>query len=142
MFKISQVPIPEHPDYPSLQDPKAGARVVFEGLVRNHHRGNSVKSLEYEAYELLAEKEGAKILAEATERFDLLGAICLHRVGHLQIGDMAVWVEVIAAHREAAFDGCRYIIDACKARVPIWKREHYVDKPSVWVNCTEEDLAR
>jgi molybdopterin synthase catalytic subunit len=119
----------------TLTDVRAGACVTFEGWVRNRNEGQPVLSLEYEAYAPLAEKEGARILAEARERFALLGAACVHRVGHLQLGEMAVWVGVTAAHRGAAFDACRYIIDEAKARVPVWKKEHYASGATAWINC-------
>lgn len=135
MFKISSTPLDPRALQADLLDRRAGACVTFEGWVRNHNEGQSVQSLEYEAYVPLAEKEGMKILAEAQARFALLGAICIHRVGHLQLGEAAVWVGVVAAHRGAAFDACRYIIDETKARAPIWKREHYVSGTSAWINC-------
>jgi len=92
-----------------------------------------LRALDYEAYAPLAEKEGARILAEAREKFSVFGAMCVHRVGALALGDLAVWVGVTAAHRGAAFDACRYIIDEAKARVPIWKKEHYADGATVWI---------
>ena len=119
----------------SLQHAQAGACATFEGWVRNHNEGQAVASLEYEAYAELAEAEGNRILTEAREKFDLLAVEAVHRVGHLQIGDMAVWVGVAAAHRGPAFDACRLIIDELKARVPIWKKEHYVAGASAWINC-------
>jgi molybdopterin synthase catalytic subunit len=118
-----------------LPDVRAGAGVTFEGWVRNHNDGHLVQSLDYEAYPPLAEKEGARILAEAREKFPVFGAVCVHRVGALALGDLAVWVGVTAAHRGAAFDACRYIIDEAKARVPIWKKEHYADGATIWINC-------
>lgn len=113
----------------------AGACVTFEGWVRDHNEGEAVQALEYEAHQAIAQKEGAKILAEAHERFQIIAAYCEHRVGKLAIGDCAVWVGVSAAHRGAAFDACRYIIDETKARVPIWKKEHYASGATGWVNC-------
>jgi molybdopterin synthase catalytic subunit len=113
----------------------AGACVTFEGWVRDHNDGEAVQALEYEAHQAIAEKEGEKILREARERFQIIAARCEHRVGKLAIGDCAVWVGVSAAHRGAAFDACRYIIDETKARVPIWKKEHYVSGATGWVNC-------
>ena len=113
----------------------AGACVCFEGWVRDHNDGEPVTSLEYETHAALAIKEGEKVLAEAKERFAIGRADCVHRVGHLQIGDCAVWVGVSAAHRGAAFDACRYIIDEIKQRLPIWKKEHYASGESEWVNC-------
>lgn len=92
-------------------------------------------ALEYEAHGPVAVSEGEKILAEARERFGLLAASSCHRVGRLEIGDCAVWVGVSAAHRGVAFEGCRYIIDELKQRLPIWKKEHYRDGHSDWINC-------
>ena len=119
----------------ALAEVRAGACVTFEGWVRNRNEGQAVQSLEYEAYAPLAEKEGACILAEAREKFSVLGVGCVHRTGHLQLGEMAVWVGVTAEHRGAAFDACRYIIDEAKARLPIWKKEHYVGGATAWINC-------
>ena len=95
----------------------AGARVAGQprGVVEKHWRVEQV-------------------LAEARARFDLCGAVCVHRIGDLAIGDMAVWVGVSAAHRGAAFDACRYIIDSIKDRVPIWKHERYVDGDAGWLH--------
>jgi molybdopterin synthase catalytic subunit len=103
--------------------------------VRNHNEGQPVLRLEYEAFAELAIKEGQQIIDEALQRFAITGAACVHRVGLLEIGDMAVWVGVAAAHRGAAFDACRYIIDEVKQRVPIWKKEHYASGDSGWINC-------
>ena len=114
-----------------LADPVAGAYASFEGWVRNHNDGRAgVLHLEYEGYEQLGIKEGERIIAEAATRFDITKAHCIHRLGKLEIGELAVWVGVSAAHRDAAFDACRYIIDEVKHRVPIWKKEHYVDGDS------------
>jgi molybdopterin synthase catalytic subunit len=109
--------------------------VTFEGWVRDHNDGLPVLALDYEAYAPLAEKEGERILAEAREKFAIVGAVCIHRVGSLRIGDLAVWVGVSAAHRGAAFDACRFVIDETKARVPVWKKEHYADGDTAWINC-------
>ena len=126
----------------ALADVRAGACVTFEGWVRNRNEGQPVLSLEYEAYAPLAEKEGARILAEAQDKFALLGAACVHRTGHLQLGDLAVWVGVTAEHRGAAFEACRYVIDEAKARLPIWKKEHYAGGATAWINCaTRGDFA-
>jgi len=118
-----------------LLDPSAGAAVTFEGWVRNHHGNEPVTALEYEAYAPIAEAEGLRILDEAATRYEIVAAFGRHRTGALAVGECAVWVGVSAAHRGAAFDACRYVIDELKARVPIWKKEHYVDGPSGWVNC-------
>ncbi len=119
----------------------AGACVTFEGWVRDHNEGRAVTALEYEAHRAIAEDEGNKIVREALERFAVTSARCEHRIGKLAIGDCAVWVGVSSAHRGAAFDACRYIIDETKRRVPIWKKEHYRDGESSWVNCATQSAA-
>jgi molybdopterin synthase catalytic subunit len=118
-----------------LHDPASGGYCAFEGWVRNNNEGHNVIRLEYEAFVELAVKEGKRIVSEAIEKFGVKQAACVHRVGSLEIGDVAVWVGVSAGHRDEAFRACRYIIDAVKVRVPIWKKEHYVTGNSGWVNC-------
>lgn len=135
MFRISAQPIDSASLQRALADARAGACVTFEGWVRNRNEGQAVQSLEYEAFVPLAESEGVRILTEARERFALVAAAGVHRTGHLQLGEMAVWVGVTAEHRGAAFEACRYIIDEAKARLPIWKKEHYADGASAWINC-------
>ena len=118
----------------ALEDPTAGGYASFEGWVRNHNEGHAVTRLEYEAFEALANKEGERIVEEAIEKFGVVKAACVHRAGSLAIGDLAVWVGVCAAHRDAAFDACRFIIDQVKAHVPIWKHERYVDGDAGWLH--------
>ena len=119
----------------TLFDPGAGAYTSFEGWIRNENEGHSVLRLEYEAYEPLALAEGKSVLTEAQNKFPHLHAHCVHRIGLLEIGDCAVWVGVSSPHRDEAFLACRYIIDEIKIRLPIWKKEHYADGHSGWVNC-------
>ena len=114
-----------------------GGFVSFEGWVRNHNEGKAVKGLFYEAYKPLAEKEGNRIISEALEKFDIRLAGCQHRVGELPVGGIAVWVGVSSDHRDAAFQACRYIIDEIKARLPIWKKEQYLNGEAEWVDCRE-----
>ena len=133
-FKISAEPIDVTTLSRELASAHAGASVGFEGWVRDHNDGRGVKRLDYQAYVPLAQAEGERILAETRERFAIVEAHCVHRVGALEIGDLAVWVGVSAAHRGAAFDACRYIIDEVKKRVPIWKNEHYADGESGWLH--------
>ena len=118
-----------------LFDPASGAYCGFEGWVRNLNDGQTVQRLEYEAYDPIAISEGEKILIEAQARFPHLHAHCVHRTGLLEIGECAVWVGVSSPHRDEAFQACRYIIDEVKARLPIWKKEHYANGNSGWVNC-------
>jgi len=115
-------------------DPCAGAFVTFEGRVRQYNEGRSVCGLRYEAYLQLAEHEGSKIMEEALARFSILDARCMHRIGELGIGDLAVWTGVASAHRSPAFEACCYIIDEVKMRVPIWKHEHYLDGSADWLH--------
>ena len=118
-----------------MRDESCGGFASFEGWVRNHNEGHAVTRLEYEAFAELAEKEGARIVEEARAKYGVTRAACVHRVGSLGLGDVAVWVGVSAAHRDEAFRACRFIIDEVKHRVPIWKKEHYVNGDSGWVNC-------
>jgi molybdopterin synthase catalytic subunit len=117
-----------------LQAHAAGGFCCFEGWVRERHAGRAVLRLDYEAYAALAESEGEAILDEARARFELVDLRCEHRVGTLALGEVAVWVGVSAAHRDAAFAACRYVIDEIKRRVPIWKREHYAEGDSGWIH--------
>ncbi len=133
-FLLSNAPIDIGAERSTLDHVAAGACVGFEGWVRNHNEGRAVLQLGYQAYAPLAESEGEAILAEAITRFSLREARCIHRVGLLAIGDLAVWVGVSADHRDAAFKACRWIIDEVKLRVPIWKNEHYADGESGWLH--------
>jgi molybdopterin/thiamine biosynthesis adenylyltransferase/molybdopterin synthase catalytic subunit len=134
-FSFTREKIDESALRRQLFDPAAGGYTSFEGWVRDHNEGFAVRHLEYEAFEPLAVKEGERIVAEAIARFGIEHAACVHRIGDLAIGDMAVWVGVSAGHRAEAFLACRYIIDEVKHRVPIWKKEHYQNGDSGWVNC-------
>lgn len=135
MFKIAAVPITVEELKRSFGDERAGALVTFEGWVRNNNEGNVVLALEYEAYEALCTTEAEKIFEEAQCKFDIINATCVHRVGALKVGELAVWVGASAAHRGDAFAACRYIIDEIKLRLPIWKKETYVNGDSGWINC-------
>lgn len=118
-----------------LQDHACGGYASFEGWVREENEGHAVTHLEYEAFEPLGIKEGERIVAEACRRFGVERALCVHRVGDLKLGEVAVWVGVASPHRDEAFRACRFIIDEVKHRVPVWKKEHYVNGNSGWVNC-------
>ena len=135
MFNLTLGPIENHRECSGFDNLASGGFVFFQGCVRNHNDGHRVKSLEYQCYESMAIKEGKKIVKTAFRRFDIHFAKCIHRYGHLELGDVAVWVGASAFHRRDAFEACRYIIDHVKSFVPIWKKEHYVDKPSQWVAC-------
>ena len=134
-FAVSEAPIDVVAAKELVADHSCGALVVFEGWIRDHNEGQEVERLEYEVYRPVAEKEGARIIDEALERFGVSHAVCIHREGRLELGEIAVIVCVSSPHRGEAFDACRYIIDQAKTRLPIWKKEHYVSGVSEWVNC-------
>jgi sulfur-carrier protein adenylyltransferase/sulfurtransferase len=119
----------------ALRHSGSGGFCVFEGWVRNSNEGRAVGGLEYEAYAELALAEGERIVEEAIIRYGVNAAHCMHRTGDLAIGDLAVWIGVSSAHRDEAFRACRYIIDEIKHRLPIWKKEHYIDGDTAWVAC-------
>lgn len=117
-----------------LDNEQCGAFTCFEGWVRRQNDGSGVDYLVYSTYEALARKQGEAVLAQAKQRFAIEDAVCVHRYGRLEVGDMAVWVGVTAGHRDAAFAACRFIIDTIKAEVPIWKQEFYSDgQASAWL---------
>lgn len=133
-FRLSDTALESSALAQELASASAGACVTFDGRVRNHNEGKTVLRLGYQAYAPLALAEGEHILAEAQARFAIERALCVHRTGELAIGDIAVWVGVSAAHRDAAFAACRYVIDEIKRRVPIWKNEFYADGASGWLH--------
>lgn len=110
----------------------SGALVVFEGSVRDASNGRKVVLLEYEAFPELAQREMRRIEEEAAGRWPLRFVAIVHRVGSLRPGETSVLIAVASGHRAEAFDACRFIIDSLKARVPIWKKEHYRDG-SAWI---------
>ena len=135
MFEISSKIIEVDSLRRGLMDSGCGGYTAFEGWVRDHHQGRAVSGLHYEAYADLAQAEGLKILAEAEERFGPVRLACVHRIGDLAVGELAVWVGAAAPHRDEAFKACRYVIDELKQRLPIWKKEHYLEGESSWVDC-------
>ena len=100
-----------------------GAVALFLGTVRNHNAGRRVLRLEYQAYPEMAESEMRKLEAEALERFGVRAVALVHRTGTLEIGEASVGVAVASAHRAEALNACRFLIDALKRTVPIWKKE-------------------
>src|ERR1700680_240562 len=134
-LELSRSPIDLAAPRAALADPQCGGYAAFEGWVRDLNEGARVTALEYEAFAPLAVKEAQRILEEAAVRFGGAHAACIHRVGKLKVGELAVWVGVSAAHRDEAFRACRYIIDEVKHRLPIWKKEHYENGDTGWVNC-------
>lgn len=104
-----------------------GAFTCFEGWVRRQNDNKKVDYLVYSTYLELALLQGNEVIHQAKQKFAIEEAICVHRYGRLEVGDMAVWVGVTAGHRDAAFLACRFIIDTIKSQVPIWKQEFYIE---------------
>lgn len=133
-FRLSETPFDVAALRAELLDARVGGYASFEGWVRDHNEGRAVTGLRYEAYVAMAEAEGERVLEQACARFDILDARCVHRTGDLAIGELAVWVGAAAAHRDAAFAACRWIIDEVKTRVPIWKNERYAEGDGAWLH--------
>jgi molybdopterin synthase catalytic subunit len=130
---IVREPIAAQPIADSLKAGEDGATVVFEGIVRDNTRGRRTLYLDYEAYESMALNEMRKIAEAALERFAVRDVRLVHRLGRLEIGETSVLIVVAAAHRGAAFEACRWLIDSLKKTVPIWKKEHFEDG-AVWAD--------
>ena len=133
-FALLDIAIDEDRLKSTLDNDSCGAFVCFEGRVRNHNNAASVDSLTYYGYEDLAINQGRTIIEEAKKRFEITHAIAIHRIGALEIGDVAVWVGVVSAHRYPSFDACRWILDTIKADIPVWKQEYYEDDSSKWLS--------
>ena len=117
-------------DFPSSQD---GACLLFLGVVRNHNDGRAVSGLGYEVYQGMAEKTLAEIAGEASRKFGTDRITVLHRVGELNVGEVSTAIATATPHRGDAYEASRYIIEELKQRLPIWKREHYLEGESEWV---------
>jgi MoaE-MoaD fusion protein len=117
----------------NLNCPADGAMVTFEGVVRDNSRGRRTLFLDYEAYEEMALKQMNGLVEAALARFPIRQVKIVHRLGRLHIGETSVLIIVLAAHRAAAFDACRWLIDTLKRTVPIWKKEHFEDG-AVWAD--------
>ena len=117
----------------ALKRGKDGAALFFEGVVRNQTRGRKTLYLEYEAYEEMALAQLEKLAAEALEKFKVRDVMIVHRLGRLEIGETSVLIAVASAHRAAAFEACRWLIDTLKRTVPIWKKEFFEDG-AIWAD--------
>jgi len=117
----------------TLKHGEDGAALLFEGVVRNQTRGRRTLYLDYEAYEDMALQEMESLVHQALKQFNVRDLAIVHRLGRLEIGETSVLIAVASAHRAAAFEACRWLIDALKRTVPIWKKEHFVDG-AVWAD--------
>lgn len=134
MFAIVTQPIDVSALAEHVRTDACGAVVTFAGVVRQHSDDDRpVTGLSYEVHDAMAIAEFETIASEARARFGDCEIAVLHRKGDLRIGEVAVAVAVASVHRSLAFDACEYVIDELKARAPIWKKEHYVDGASEWI---------
>lgn len=116
-----------------MKRPEDGATVVFEGIVRDNSRGRRTLYLDYEAYEEMARRQLESLAGDAIRRFQVRDVAIVHRLGRLQIGETSVAIVASSAHRAAAFDACRWLIDSLKKTVPIWKKEYFQDG-AIWAD--------
>jgi molybdopterin synthase catalytic subunit len=135
MTFLSATPIDPATLTTAVESPSHGAVATFLGQVRDHHGGRAVRRLEYSAYGPMAEAECARVVAEAESRWPVRIALA-HRVGTLEIGDIAVAVAAGGAHRDETFAACRFVIEEVKRRLPVWKKEFYRDGAVQWVDPT------
>jgi molybdopterin synthase catalytic subunit len=126
-------PIPSSRLLEEIKADPDGAVVLFDGIVRNNTRGRQTLYLVYEAYEAMALEQMRSLVSTAMEDFAIRDIILVHRLGRLEIGESSVLIAVASAHRAAAFDACRWLIDTLKKTVQIWKKEHFVDG-AVWAD--------
>lgn len=132
-IRIQTERIVPHDVVPQHERPEDGAIVIFDGVVRNHSRGRATAYLVYECYEEMALKQMRQLVEEARVKFAVRNALIVHRIGRIEIGEISVLIAVYSAHRGAAFDAGRFLIDTLKKTVPIWKKEHFTDG-AVWAD--------
>jgi MoaE-MoaD fusion protein len=116
-----------------LKQPEDGAVSIFDGIVRNNTRGRKTLYLVYEAYEAMALREMEKLCQNALAHYQIRDARIVHRLGRLEIGETSIYIAVASAHRAPAMEACRFLIDALKQQVPIWKKEYFEDG-AVWAD--------
>jgi molybdopterin synthase catalytic subunit len=117
----------------AIKQPEDGAVVVFDGIVRNHTRGRRTLYLDYSAYEPMALRQMEQLAQQALANYAIRDVCLVHRLGRLEIGESSVYIAVASAHRAAAFEACRWMIDTLKKTVPIWKKEYFEDG-AVWAD--------
>lgn len=133
LARITDAPIDPVAMLDGALSPDDGAALLFWGVVRNENDGRAVSSLEYSAYAEMAEREMMRIADEARARFGTGAIHVVHRIGLLQVGEASVAISVASPHRGEAYEASRYVIEELKRRVPVWKREGYVDGDTEWV---------
>jgi molybdopterin synthase catalytic subunit len=131
--EIVGAPIPAEAIVAEIKAGGDGAVCVFDGIVRDNTRGRRTLYLDYEAYREMALEQMCGLAAEAVKRYGVRDVAMVHRLGRLQVGETSVLIAVASAHRGAAFDACRWLIDTLKKTVPIWKKETFVDG-AIWAD--------
>ena len=134
MIELTDQPIDYEQVTEAARDNRAGAVVLFLGTVREFTGDSQTVALDYEAYREMAEAKMRELKDEAVQRFPVINAAIVHRVGNLQLGDVCVAIAVSTPHRPDAFAAGKWMIDTLKEKVPIWKRENYVDGRVEWVH--------
>lgn len=134
MIRLTTEPIDHAALTERVRRPGCGAVVTFLGTVRDLTGDRVTAALDYEAYPGMAEKKLAEIEAATRARWPVGDIALVHRLGHLDVGDVSVAVAVSCPHRAEAFEACRYAIDRLKELVPIWKKEHWADGTTEWVH--------
>jgi molybdopterin synthase catalytic subunit/molybdopterin converting factor small subunit len=131
--RLQREPIAINATVDAIRDGADGAMVTFDGVVRDNTRGRRTLHLDYEAYEEMALSQMGALRDEAIARFGVREVAVVHRLGRLTVGETSVLIVVASAHRGAAFEACRWVIDSLKKTVPIWKKEQFVDG-AVWAD--------
>jgi molybdopterin synthase catalytic subunit len=134
MIEITEAPIDHAAVTERVRSNRAGAVVSFLGTVRELTGDRRTASLDYEAYPEMARKKLAELEAEARGRWPIVEVAIVHRVGHLDLGEVSVVVAVSCPHRDQAFEACRWLIDTLKQVIPIWKKETWSDGTEEWVH--------
>ncbi len=131
--RIVSAPIDSAQIAATLKQPEDGAVATFDGIVRNNSRGRRTLYLDYTSYEPMALQQMEQLARDALSRFAIRDVRVVHRLGRLEVGETSVYIAVTSAHRAAAFEACRWLIDSLKKTVPIWKKEHFEDG-AVWAD--------
>ncbi len=133
LFRLQTDPIDSLELERAVAHDGAGAVLSFVGTVRNEHAGRQVRQLDYQAWPEMAARVADKIAQQVAARWPAVRLAMVHRTGSLGLGETSIAVAVSAPHRQEAYEASRYCIERIKARLPVWKREHYVDGEPVWV---------
>jgi molybdopterin synthase catalytic subunit len=134
MIQLTKESIDYHALTEQVRRPDCGGVVTFLGTVRDLTEGRITTALDYEAYPQMAEKKMAEIEAETRNRWPVGDIMMVHRLGHLEVGEISVAVAVSCPHRGQAFEACRYAIDRLKELAPIWKKENWADGTTEWIH--------